>query len=207
MSLWKFKMADVEKEISGGDYISKSGCYNCIIEKVEVYSATDASFSTALNLFVKTADEEKARIPIWIKNKKGEDVDFNIKHMNQFCFLTRIKPEDMTEVEMDKKTTIPVLKDVRIGIFLGYKHEDGEKYANYDLKGFYNPDTKKTAFETNKQIEAKKYAEMEKMFEKDNTKAATEKPRNTKNNNGLAYTTDKNIVNESQMENDDEFPF
>lgn len=207
MALWKFKMADVEKEISGGDYISKSGCYNCIIERVEIYEATDGTFSTALNLFIKTSDEEKARIPVWIKNKKGEDVDFNIKHMNQFCFLTKIKPENMTEIEMDGKRTIPALKDVRIGIFLGYRHQEGEKYANYDLKGFYNPDTNKTAFETHKQLEAKKYNEMTALFEKENLKAETEKPKSNNKNKDLPYTTDKNIVTESQMENDDEFPF
>lgn len=208
MALWRWKGTDINSEISTSDYIKKSGCYNCVIENVELFEATDGSFSTALNFNMINQDNEKCRIPIWIKDRKGEDLDFNIKHMNQLCFLLRLKPENIYAVTKDKKQYIPEFQGLKIGVFLEYgAPKDDEKYGQYNLKGFYDANTRKTAFETNKQIEAKKYIEMEKIFEKENLKTEAEKPRNNKNNNGLPYKTDKNIITESQMENDDEFPF
>ena len=77
--MWSYRKEDLQKDISaGGDYISKNGCYKCKIEGAEQL-VLDSSNSEAIILHLLTEEGQKARLSIFYKDKKGNEIDFNIK--------------------------------------------------------------------------------------------------------------------------------
>lgn len=161
--MWSDNPEQLKEKNLPGISIKESGCYECKIERAELFISSQNK-SEALILTLKSIVNEKtARIPIFYRNKKGEEQFFNTKHLNQLIYLLKIKFENLrTELDEESKQIFPMLQNRKIGVFLSYlgmnevtDTETGEmSYFNeYQLRGFYNTKTNKTTQEIIDKIE------------------------------------------------------
>ncbi len=200
-----------EKNLPGAG-IKESGCYECKIERAELFISSQNK-SEALILTLKSIEDEKtARIPIFYRNKKGEEQLFNSKHLNQLIYLLKIKFENLkTELDEEGKEIFPMLQNRKIGVFLSYlgmneiiDTSTGEiNYFNeYQLRGFYNTKTGRTTQEILDRIEN---PETFKIWQKNfiNENKIREKREMEKGTNII----NSHIKNKTENLDEDDFPF
>lgn len=163
---------------TGGGYIKESGCYEMAITEAYLLKIQD-KISEALVLEFEDIEEKKAKINIWYKDKNGDSVEFQEKHISHLIYLLGVNPElaQRTSINSEKKREeIPAFKDKMIGVILEFKGtekyngNDGKEYSryNYNLKGFYDVSTKQTADEKNENKEVKSYYYWLERFLKEN---------------------------------------
>ena len=201
---------------SGIQRIQKSGCYITTIEKVGLLR-TDKSRSEAFKFTFITEDQEMAKIDIFYQNKEGLEIKHNSKNLTHLVDLLKINPFSIQEaMGEDGKLHFPVLENKTIGIFLSfdgmesYEGSDGKEYerANYNLRGFFDPFTRRTIKEINDNVAASMYETWTKNFEKENS--IRERKENEKSQFKRQNDDFKNKLEESGGEktiDDDDFPF
>ena len=210
--MWTDNQDHLKEKNLPGISIKESGCYECKIERAELFISSQNK-SEALILTLKTIEDEKtARIPIFYRNKKGEEQLFNSKHLNQLIYLLKIKFENLeTELDEEGKEIFPMLQNRKIGVFLSYlgmneviDASTGEiNYFNeYQLRGFYNTKTGRTTQEILDKIEnAETFEIWRKNFINENKireKREMEKETNIINSH---------IKNKTENLDEDDFPF
>ena len=210
--MWTDNQDHLKEKNLPGISIKESGCYECKIERAELFISSQNK-SEALILTLKSIEDEKtARIPIFYRNKKGEEQLFNSKHLNQLIYLLKIKFENLeTELEAEGKEIFPMLQNRKIGVFLSYlgmneviDTSTGEiNYFNeYQLRGFYNTKTGRTTQEILDKIEnAETFEIWRKNFINENKireKREMEKETNIINSH---------IKNKTENLDEDDFPF
>ena len=200
-----------EKNLPGAG-IKESGCYECKIERAELFISSQNK-SEALILTLKSIEDEKtARTPIFYRNRKGEEQLFNSKHLNQLIYLLKIKFENLeTELDEEGKEIFPMLQNRKIGVFLSYlgmneviDTSTGEiNYFNeYQLRGFYNTKTGRTTQEILDKIEnAETFEIWRKNFINENK--IREKREIKKGTNII----NSHIKNKTENLDEDDFPF
>lgn len=214
--MWTYRKEDLEKELStGGDYISKNGCYKCKIEGAEQL-VLDTSNSEAIILHLLTEEGQKARLSIFYKDKKGNELDFNITHLTQLLYLTKNKMENMKTVAVvengKQKLKIKAFEDKNIGVFIEVGLNKDGKNFEYNLKGFFETGTLKTAKEIIGQLPANKYTEFQEKY-KEAVEVVREAKKDEIQDFAKPYQQNnfaENIeVGEDNFNNsdDDEFPF
>ena len=149
MALWDYDENDLLEETVGGNWISTNGCYDLKIESAEIINSNESKAQAiALTL---TNDDERARVTLWHKSKNGEPVTWVKRLLNHICYLSKtnvnnLKTETIIFDGDKRKTTIPNLQNIKIGVFLKVKINDQGNY-DYILEGVYEPKSKKTVKE------------------------------------------------------------
>lgn len=210
--MWTDNQDHLKEKNLPGISIKESGCYECKIERAELFISSQNK-SEALILTLKSIEDEKtARIPIFYRNKKGEEQLFNSKHLNQLIYLLKIKFENLeTELDEEGKEIFPMLQNRKIGVFLSYLGMNeiidtltGEiNYFNeYQLRGFYNTKTGRTTQEILDKIEnAETFEIWRKNFINENK--IREKREMEKGTNII----NSHIKNKTENLDEDDFPF
>ena len=212
IKMWTDNQDHLKEKNLPGAGIKESGCYECKIERAELFISSQNK-SEALILTLKSIEDEKtARIPIFYRNKKGEEQLFNSKHLNQLIYLLKIKFENLkTELDEEGKEIFPMLQNRKIGVFLSYlgmneiiDTSTGEiNYFNeYQLRGFYNTKTGRTTQEILDRIEN---PETFKIWQKNfiNENKIREKREMEKGTNII----NSHIKNKTENLDEDDFPF
>ena len=210
--MWTDNQEQLKEKNLPGAGIKESGCYECKIERAELFISSQNK-SEALILTLKSIEDEKtARIPIFYRNKKGEEQLFNSKHLNQLIYLLKMKFENLeTELDEEGKEIFPMLQNRKIGVFLSYlgmneiiDTSTGEiNYFNeYQLRGFYNTKTGRTTQEILDRIEN---PETFKIWQKNfiNENKIREKREMEKGTNII----NSHIKNKTENLDEDDFPF
>ena len=214
--MFNYKDDFLDEEIGNGTQkIMKSGCYNVTIEKTGVLRS-EKSKSETLILNLKTDENENAKILLCYKDKNGNDVDFNNKHISHLIYLLGVNPAMIKEVKNEKgKIHYPVLENKEIGIFLSFKGmrtytgTDGNEYEDteYNFRGFFHTITGKTAKETKSISEPIMYNTWKTNFDTENRlreKKENEKSEHKKKNDDF----NESIVNSGNEDPLlDDFPF
>lgn len=161
--MWSENQEQLREKNLPGAGIKESGCYECKIERAELFISSQNKAEALILTLKSVTDERTARIPIFYKNKKGEEQLFNTKHLNQLIYLLKIKFENLkTEIDEEDKEIFPMLQNRKIGVFLSYlgmnevvNTSTGEvDYFNeYRIRGFYNTKTGKTTQEILDKVE------------------------------------------------------
>ncbi len=211
--MFNYKEDFLDEEIgSGTQKIMKSGCYNATIEKTGVLRSKESKIETLILNF-KTDENENAKILLCYKDKSGNDVDFNNKHLSHLIYLLGINPALVKEVKNEEgKLHYPILENKEIGIFLSFKGmrtytgTDGNEYEDteYNFRGFFHVITGKTAKETKSNSEPIMYDTWQTNFETENRireNKKNEKIEHEKQNDDFS----ENIKNSGI--DDDDFPF
>ena len=214
--MFNYKEDFLDEEIgSGTQKIMGSGCYEVTIEKTGVLR-NENSKSETLILNMKTEDNRTAKILLCYKDKKGNNVDFNNKHITHLIYLLGINPDMVKEVKNEEgKLRYPILENKEIGIFLSFKGmrtytgTDGNEYEDteYNFRGFYNPVTFRTAKETKDNVNGTMIDTWTKNFETENRireKKEQEKSEYKKQNDSFSENIE-NSGNEDPLL--DDFPF
>ena len=210
--MWTDNQEQLREKNLPGAGIKESGCYECKIERAELFISSQNK-AEALILTLKSVEDEKtARIPIFYKNKKGEEQLFNTKHLNQLIYLLKIKFENLsTEFDEEGKEIFPMLQNRKIGVFLSYLGMNevidtftGEiNYFNeYQLRGFYNTKTGRITQEILDKIETAETFEIwKKNFINEN------KIREQKELEKGTSIIRSHIKNKIENSNEEDFPF
>lgn len=191
---------------TGGGAIKQSGVYPLIITGAYLFNSKDTQ-SQALVLELENIDEEKARLQIWFKDKNGNEVEYNSKHITHLINLLGINPQIVNETrynDIKKRDELARFLNKMIGTIIEYDGaetyigNDGNEYTrhNYKLKGFYDINTGKTADEKNNGTEAKSVKYWEEKFKK-----------NIKNKNETSKEKINNSFVEDDTDSSDDFPF
>lgn len=199
MALWTYKAEDIEKETNtntGDTRILKNGVYETSITSAYLQKS-QKSLAEAIVLQLDS-DAGSARVQLWIKNSKGEPIDFSIGKLNRMCYLLQINP-DKLEVRTTKvkgfngeyeRDLIPLLIAKEIGAFL--EVEANGRYPQYNVVDFFDPKTKRVSNEVKDNAVSSIYAKMLEKY-KDSV------PVKLANND-----TDTAVSNDTGV---DEFPF
>jgi hydroxymethylpyrimidine pyrophosphatase-like HAD family hydrolase len=206
----KFSQEEIS---SGASRIKESGCYIVTIEFAELFKNTNTK-SEAINLNIVTEEEEKARLSIFYKDKNGANVDFNNKHLTHLVDLLKLNPLSLQPVKnQDDKLHIPVLENKIVGVFLTYEGmktatgTDGKEYENaqYNLRGFFDPATRRTIKEINDNVACSMFQKWEHNFEKENS-IRERKEEEAQHYSKTKYGTETESNAEDTID-DDDFPF
>lgn len=153
--MFNFNKNYLNEEIpTGGNTINQNGCYEVIIDEAKIRTY-DKTYSESLNL--KLYDEKtnkKCWLNLFYKNRDGEDIKFNNKHISHLVYLLQIKPE------LDSGGNIPGFINKRIGIFLSVETEtlkNGKECYKFNLQGFYDPINKLTSKEKIEKLQGEVY--------------------------------------------------
>ena len=161
--MWTYDEKQLKEKNLPGASIKESGCYECKIERAELFKS-DVNKSEALRLTFRALKEDRtARIPLFYKNKKGVEQIFNSKHINQLVYLLKIKHENLKmKLDEEEKEIFLMLQNRKIGVFLSYlglnevvNTSTGEVdcFNEYRIRGFYNTKTGKTTQEILDKVE------------------------------------------------------
>lgn len=161
--MWTYDEKQLKEKNLPGASIKESGCYECKIERAELFKS-DVNKSEALILTFRALKEDRtARIPLFYKNKKGVEQIFNSKHINQLVYLLKIKHENLKmKLDEEEKEIFLMLQNRKIGVFLSYlglnevvNTSTGEVdcFNEYRIRGFYNTKTGKTTQEILDKVE------------------------------------------------------
>jgi DNA-binding Xre family transcriptional regulator len=154
MALWAYKEEDVTKETNtntGDSRILKNGVYDTTITSAWLQKS-QKSLAEAVTLQLES-ETGNARVQLWIKNSKGEPIEFTIGKLNRLCYLIKVNPNDIEprttkikgftgEYERD---LLPILINKEIGVFLEITANG--KYPQYDVVDFFDTKTKRTSNE------------------------------------------------------------
>lgn len=211
--MWSNNLEQLKEKILPGISIKESGCFECKIERAELFKS-ETNNAEALILSLRAiAHDKTARIAIYYKNKQGVEQLFNSKHLNQLIYLLKIKFENLkADLDEEGKMIFPMLENRKIGIFLSYlgvnetvNIDTGEiKYFNeYQLKGFYNTKSNRTTQEIVEKEEEPKTFEIWRQYFENENRMRERREKET----GTAII--KHIERESSegIQQEDDFPF
>lgn len=205
--MWNYNKENLYKSTDGASYVNKSGCYICTIERAYIYTA-DNSNSEAVNIELTTNNDEKIRLNLFYKNKKGEAIEFNEIHLNHLEHLTKSIHDQLVNsiaYELINKLQRPVIKGLtnkKIGVVV--EVEAGEKNYNYILKSFFEVEKNRTSEEIMNQVEPTTISKYMKKYEN-----AQEVKLNKEENKTNISDDDKDILNSfaKDMAESEDFPF
>lgn len=210
--MWTYDEKQLKEKNLPGASIKESGCYECKIERAELFKS-DVNKSEALILTFRALKEDRtARIPLFYKNKKGVEQIFNSKHINQLVYLLKIKHENLkTKLDEEEKEIFLMLQNRKIGVFLSYlglnevvNTSTGEVdcFNEYRIRGFYNTKTGKTTQEILDKVENPITFELwQKNFINENK---IREKRELENGTNIINS---HIKSEIENQEDEEFPF
>lgn len=184
--MWIYNQEDIEKEVGGGNFLDKSGCYEAVMKEFEIKQTSGGATQAIIKLETEGAETTVYHI---YTDKVGNELDWKVRHLNHLLYLT-------------KKTKIKDVKELigqSIGVFLKAKLSQDGKYINFDLEGFYHIGTKKTAKELKENLEGNFYNKMLSKYEKEKPLVRTYEEQDN-NHNKSADSTEHDFM-------DDEFPF
>ena len=161
--MWRVDKEMLEKGINENEVLKKDGCYDCTINKF-MHFKSDKSEAEAIKIFLENDKKEIFTLNLFFKKSTGEEIDFNLKHLNQLEYLLKINHNDIEwEQEEDNYKNIrlvsPNFKNKRIGAIVEVedKKEDEKTKYDYKLKCFYEIENKRTSFEIKKGKDAETY--------------------------------------------------
>ena len=183
--MWSYNEKDLEVEIGGGNYLSRSGCYNAIIKDIKHSNTSGGAKQVVLSL-----DVEGSEMTIWhvYTDKQGKELDFKVRHLNHLLYLNKLTDPGKIKTLVGKS----------IGVFLKAKLSQDKKFINFDLEGFYHLGTKKTAKELRENLTAAVYEKMKKVY-------SEEKPLVREYEKSVQQQVEENKKDVDFI--DDEFPF
>ena len=159
MNLWTENEEDLREETKeGSKTVNKSGVYNCTIEEALIISGKNGSQSQGLKLVLKT---------------DGTENEYARKKLNKLTYLCKLKNKDLVPIESPNKVFIPALADKKIGVIVEVSL-NGD-FLRYNIIGYYDIKSKKTADEIQNKKNPEIYERFRKKFE---SAAPIEKPSN-----------------------------
>lgn len=163
MSLWTENEEDLREETKErSTSINKSGVYNCTIEEALIISGKNSK-SKGLKLVLKT-DEEQYFYPVeFFIKADGTENEWVRKNLNKLTYLCKLKNKDLIPIESPNKVFIPALADKKIGVIVEVTL-NGE-YLRYNIIGYYDIQSKKTADEIQNKKNPEIYERFKKKFE------------------------------------------
>lgn len=136
------------EEIQGSiKYVNTDGVYKGKIAEASIFKSNTTQ-SEALNLTIITEEGNSIRLGLFYKNRNGEELKFNLKHINDLMFIT--KKQNLAE---GPDGTVPALLNQEIGAIITVSAEytsNGGQIYRHSLKGFYDPKTGGTVYEIQK---------------------------------------------------------
>ena len=90
---------------TGGTYINQSGVYEMAISEAYLLKMQN-TYSEALILELEDLEEKKAKVNIWYKNKNGEKVEFQEKHITHLMYLLSINPKTIKSTLNTEKNSL-----------------------------------------------------------------------------------------------------
>jgi len=178
---WNYNAEDLNKELSAGNYLEKSGCYKAKIVSIEEKETSNGGKQVVFKLDVE--GKETTIYHVYTK-KDGSLLDFKVRHLNHLLYLNKL-------TEPSKLKTI---EGKEIGVMLKAKLSLDKKYVNFDIEGFYHLQTGKTAKELKDNLPAKTVNEFKAKYE-------AEEPLKRENNPTENHSTT------TETEENDDFPF
>ncbi len=194
MNLWTENEEDLREETKeGSKTVNKSGVYNCTIEEALIISGKNGSQSQGLKLVLKT-DEEQYFYPVeFFRKADGTENEYARKKLNKLTYLCKLKNKDLIPIESPNKVFIPALADKKIGVIVEVSLN--EVYLRYNIIGYYDIKSKKTADEIQNKKNPEIYERFRKKFE---NVTPVERPNN--------YQSEEK-VEEKNEDLPEEFPF
>lgn len=194
MNLWTENEEDLREETKeGGKTVDKSGVYNCTIEEALIISGKNGSQSQGLKLILKT-DEEQYFYPVeFFRKADGTENEYARKKLNKLTYLCKLKNKDLVPIESPNKIFIPAFADKKIGVIVEVSLN--EEYLRYNIIGYYDIKSKKTADEIQNKKNPEIYERFKKKFE---NVTPVERPNN--------YQSEEK-VEEKNEDLPEEFPF
>ena len=194
MNLWTENEEDLREETKeGSKSVNKSGVYNCTIEEALIISGKNGSQSQGLKLVLKT-DEEQYFYPVeFFRKADGTENEYARKKLNKLTYLCKLKNKDLVPIESPNKVFIPALAYKKIGVIVEVTL-NGD-FLRYNIIGYYDIQSKKTADEIQNKKNPEIYESFRKKFE---SATPIEKPSNN------------HIEEKTEEKNEDlpeEFPF
>lgn len=198
--MWRYEKENIKKEVGGMEKVNKSGCYKCEIKKAYIWTSDKEDSKTeALILEMITDTKELLKLNIFYLKSDGEEIDFNITHLNHLEYLTKTTHEEVIDstvwenIYKIPREVIKAFENKKIGVVVEVK--EGEKgKIEYNLKTFYEVGKERTAFEISNNKEAEKVRSYKEKYSKTDD-----------------IDTDRDIVNsfaKDMAENEDNgFPF
>ena len=164
MNLWTENEEDLREETKeGSKTVNKSGVYNCTIEEALIISGKNGSQSQGLKLVLKT-DEEQYFYPVeFFRKADGTENEYARKKLNKLTYLCKLKNKDLVPIESPNKVFIPALADKKIGVIVEVSL-NGE-FLRYNIIGYYDIKSKKTADEIQNKKNPEIYERFRKKFE------------------------------------------
>ena len=194
INLWTENEEDLREETKeGSKTVNKSGVYNCTIEEALIISGKNGSQSQGLKLVLKT-DEEQYFYPVeFFRKADGTENEYARKKLNKLTYLCKLKNKDLVPIESPNKIFIPALADKKIGVIVEVSLN--EEYLRYNIIGYYDIKSKKTADEIQNKKNPEIYERFKKKFE---NVTPVERPNN--------YQSEEK-VEEKNEDLPEEFPF
>ena len=164
MNLWTENEEDLREETKEGSRtVNKSGVYNCTIEEALIISGKNGSQSQGLKLVLKT-DEEQYFYPVeFFRKADGTENEYARKKLNKLTYLCKLKNKDLVPIESPNKVFIPALVDKKIGVIVEVSL-NGD-FLRYNIIGYYDIQSKKTADEIQNKKNPEIYERFKKKFE------------------------------------------
>lgn len=164
MNLWTENEEDLREETKeGSKTVNKSGVYNCTIEEALIISGKNGSQSQGLKLVLKT-DEEQYFYPVeFFRKADGTENEYARKKLNKLTYLCKLKNKDLVPIESPNKVFIPALADKKIGVIVEVSL-NGD-FLRYNIIGYYDIQSKKTADEIQNKKNPEIYERFKKKFE------------------------------------------
>lgn len=160
--MFEFDNKYLKEEIpTGGTTINTNGCYECVITEAKFRKALQTQ-SEFLNLQIKdNKTNKKAWTSICYKDSKGEDVDFALRNLSHLTYLIGVNPQP------DNNGIINAWINKSIGVFLTVKAktlDNGNMGYEFNIRGFYDANTKLTAKEKSENLPPETYKKMKERF-------------------------------------------
>lgn len=163
IELWEDNEQDLMKETKEkSSSVNKNGVYNCTIEEAQVISGKNSQ-SKGIKLILKT-DEEQYLYPVeFYKKADGTTNPKGNENLTKLTYLCKLNFKDLRPIETPNKIIIPELAGKKIGVIVEVKL-NGE-YLQYNVIGYYDIASKKTADEIKNKKNPEIYERFRKKFE------------------------------------------
>lgn len=164
INLWTENEEDLREETKEqSTSVNKSGVYNCTIEEAQIISGKNGSQSKGIKLILKTEEEQYFYPVEFFQKADGTENEYARKKLNKLVYLCKLKNKDLVPIESPNKVFIPALAGKKIGVIVEVGL-NGE-YLRYNIIGYYDIQSKKTADEIQNKKNAEIYERFKKKFE------------------------------------------
>lgn len=214
-TLWNPNIENYKKKMPTKEALNHSAVVVVKIDEAQIH-LNEKTKSRAISFKVSNDECYANTTRLYFINQKGEPIDFQTAKLDRLSYLLGMTVVDF-EPTKEKKSfngfeyeiwTILKLKGKEIGMFLEYKerkYEDskGEEktVVEFEIKDFFDPKTRKTSDEKFNEQEALNYE----FYKTKWINAAAEVPKTPKESKPTEQAAGNN--DETQPEDDDEFPF